>query len=282
MAMKSLLTAVLLSSLAAGSALAADAVDLSGFDKVLLPLDPTINLVGANGATFETAVRIAPPAPIHFYPKGVNTDATSIGTFEPGLHSDPIAPQSPPSPSGRLLFIEKGKVDDLHLQFWLKTRPAGAQEHESLWTSIPVVRERDFRTGTVVFPSVASPWVYLDPQEVIGHPLAQFRYLLRLYDVDNRGDVELRVKVEELQFLTPTPLSERIVKLSTRRGSDPSQPYLAELPIDPLCHPFSSHSPCTNATMRITIEPVTPGVRYWAMLSLTNNFTQDVTLFWPQ
>lgn len=280
--MKSLLTALLLGTLAAGSALAADAVDLTGFEKVLLPLDPTIQLSGANGATFETVLRVAPAAPIHFYPKGVNTDATSIGVFQPGLQSDVVAPQAPPSSSGRLLFVEKGKVDDLHLQFWLKTRPEGAPEHEALWTSIPVVRERDFRTAPVVFAQVPSPWVYLDPQEIVGHPLAQFRYLLRLYDVDNRGDVELRVKFEELQFLTPTPLSERIVKLSTRRGSDPSQPYLAELPIDPLCHPFSLHSPCTNATMRITVEPVTPGVRFWAMLSLTNNFTQDVTLFWPQ
>ncbi|HWS72007.1 MAG TPA: hypothetical protein VN605_07825, partial [Thermoanaerobaculia bacterium] len=220
---------LLLGCLTAGSAVAAD-VDLSGFDKVLLPLDPTIQLNGANGTSFETALRIAPPASIRFYPTGVNTDATSIGAFEAGLHSDPIAPQAPSSSSGRLLFIEKGKIDDLHLQFWLKTRPAGAQEHESLWTSIPVVRERDFRTGSVVFAQVPSLWVYLDPQEVIGHPLAQFRYLLRLYDVDNRGDVELRVRFEELAFLTPTLLSERIVKLSTRRGADPSQPYLAEIP----------------------------------------------------
>ena len=279
--MKSLATALLLGCLAAGSALAAD-VDLSGFDKVLLPLDPTIQLNGANGTTFESVLRIAPSAPIRFYPTGVNTDATSIGTFETGLHSDPIAPQAPPSSSGRLLFLEKGKIDELNLQFWLITRPDGVPEHEALWTSIPIVRERDFRTSSTVFAQVPSPWVYLDTDEIVRHPIAQFRYLLRLYDVDNRGDVELRVKIDELAFLTPTPISEQIVKLSARRGTDPSQPYLAELPINPICHPFSVHTPCVGGTMRVTVEPVTPGARYWAMLSLTNNFTQDVTLFWPQ
>lgn len=282
MAMKSLLTAFLLSSVVTAGAFAAD-VDLSGFDKVLLPLDPTVQLSGANGATFQTMLRTAPSAPIRFYPSGADTNDTSVGTFEPGpIRPGSVAPQNPPSSSGRLLYIEKGKADDVHMQFWLQTRPDGKADYESLWTSIPVVRERDFRTGTVVFPIVQSPWVYLDPTEIVGHPLPQFRYLLRLYDVDNRGDVELRVRVEDLIALTPKLLSDEIVKLSTRRGTDASQPYIAELPIDPVCHPFSAHTPCAGATMRITVEPVTTGVRYWAMLSLTNNFTQDVTLFWPQ
>jgi hypothetical protein len=281
--MRPIALALLLSSLLAGCAFAAD-VDLSGFDKVLLPLDPTIRVAGANGAQFETVLRIAPSGPIRFYPSGLNTVDSSIGTFAPGplQPGSNIAPQIPASASGRLLFIEKGKYDDLHPQFWMVTRPADTADYQSLWTSIPIVRERDFRTGTIVFPQVESPWVYLDPEAVVRTPYAQFRYLLRLYDVDNRGDVEVRVKVDDLQFLTPVPHSEQVVKLNTRRGTDASQPYVAELPIEPLCHPFSSHTPCANATMRITIEPLTPGARYWAMLSLTNNFTQDVTLFWPQ
>jgi hypothetical protein len=280
--MKPFATALLLCSLAAGTAAAAG-VDLTGFEKVLLPLDPTVQLNGANGTLFEVVLRTAPDAPIRFYPSGLNTVDSSIGTFNPGpLHPGTVAPQDPPSAAGRLLFIEQGKIDDLHMQSWLMTRPGGATDYQVLWTSIPVVRERDFRTGTVVFPQVASPWVYLNQDEILGHPLAQYRYLLRLYDVDNRGGVELRVRVDDLVLSGPKNISDRIVQLSTRRGADASQPYYAEVPIDAVCHPFSSHTPCTGATMRVTIEPVTPGVRYWTMLSLTNNFTQDVTLFWPQ
>jgi hypothetical protein len=280
--MRPLLAALLLCSLAGSTAFAAD-VDLTGFDKVLLPLDPTVQLNGANGAYFETVLRAAPAAPIQFYPAGLDTANAFVGAFNPGpLHPGTLAPQTSPSVNGRLLFVEKGKLDELHLQTWLMTRPASAQDYQVLWTSIPIVRERDFRTGPVVFAQVASPWVYLDPEEIVGHPLPQYRYLLRLYDVDNRGDVELRVKVDDLLLSGPQSVSNKVVRLSTRRGPDPSQPYFAEVAIPPICHPFSSHSPCTGATMRVTVEPVTPGVRYWTMLSLTNNFTQDVTLFWPQ
>lgn len=281
--MRPLALALLLSSFVIGSASAAD-VDFTAFEKVLLPLDPTVRVAGANGAQFETVLRVAPTGPIRFYPSGLDTFNTSVGTFAPGplQPGSNIAPQNPASASGRFLFIEKDKYDELHPQFWMVTRPAGAAEYQTLWTSIPIVREKDFRTGTTVFPQVESPWVYTDPEAVVQTPLPQFRYLLRLYDVDGGGGIQLRVKIDDLQFLSPVPHSEQIVTLNTRRGTDPSQPFLAELPIDPLCHPFSAHTPCANATMRITIEPLTIGARYWAMLSLTNNFTQDVTLFWPQ
>lgn len=279
--MRPIALALLLSWLVLGSASAAD-VDLTGFDRVLLPLDPTIRVAGANGTQFETVFRVAPTGPIRFYPAGLDTLATSIGTFAPGplQPGSNIAPQNPPSASGRLLYVEKGKSDELHPQFWMVTRPAGTLDYQALWTSIPIVREQDFRTGTTVFAQVESPWVYTDPEAVVRTPIAQFRYLLRLYAVDS--GVQLRVKVDDLQFLTPTPHSEQVVTLDTRRGTDASQPYVAEIPINPLCHAFSSHTPCANATMRISIEPLSAGAHYWAMLSLTNNFTQDVTLFWPQ
>lgn len=267
---------------AAGTAVAAD-VDLSGFDKVLLPLDPTVEITGANGATFGTAWEAAPGEPIRFYPAGANLSQATVGTFT----SDPImpgaiAPQVPASAAGRLLYVEKGKLDRLHPQTSLMTKPAGAPSYLVLWTSVPIVRERDFRSGPVVFATVPSPYVYLDQPPLFRTPYPQYRYLLRIYDVDNRGDVEVRVVIEDLAFMLPGKLSETIVPLSRREGNDPSQPYYAALAIGPLCHPFSSHTPCAGGTMRVRVEPVTPGARFWTMLSLTNNFTQDVTLFWPQ
>jgi hypothetical protein len=275
-----LMLLMLLASLVTPSASAAD-VDLSGFDKLLLPLDPTAAASGALGTRYEMGLDVAPASPVRFYPAHSLLDPT-IGTFSPDpTEPGEIAVQVPGSAAGRLLYVEKGRVDDLDPQEWLRTTPAGTPGYLGHWTAVPVVRERDFRTGPIVFAKVPSPYVYLDDQ-VVRTGYAQYRNLLRLYDVDNRGDVVVRVRISDLAFGIPETLSDTVVTLSRREGSDPSQPYHAELPIDPICHPFSQHTPCAGGTMRITVESMTTGARYWAMLSLTNNFTQEVTLFWPQ
>lgn len=266
-----------------GKVLAAD-VDLSGFEKILLPFDPTAVVSGVARTTFPTALVVTATEPVRFYPRGPLLADQAFGTFGIDLPEQTIAPQKPRSTAGRLLYVEKNKGDALHLQSWLMTEPVGAPLEAALWTALPVVRERDFRSGTVVFGGVPSPYIYSD-DPVFRTAAAQFRYLLRLYDVDLRGDVLLRVRIYEANLGPPRPgtaLLDTIVALSRREGTDPSQPYYAELPIDPLCHPFSVHTPCLGGTMRIDIEPVTPGTRYWALLSLTSNFTQNVMLFWPQ
>lgn len=273
MIMKRTLLALLLATLAAGGAAAAD-VDLSGFDKVLLPLDPSVEIAGANGSRFRTNLDVIPLEPIRFYPDGPTVLEPSIGTFSPnrpvpGL----LARQVPASAAGRLLYVEKGKLDPLHMQLTLSTRPADAL-HE-LVTSIPIVRERDFRTGTIVFEVTSG--AFIQSSAFVG---LESRFLLRLYDVDNRGDVAVHVTAASLTAFGS--IVDRVVPLSRREGTDPSQPFYAEVPIEAICRPVSNHFPCTDARIRVTIEPLTPGARYWAMLSMTNNFTQDVTLFWPQ
>ena len=50
---------------------------------------------------------------------------------------------------------------------------------------------------------------------------------------------------------------------------DPAYAQLAELPD-------------TDNFTRIELVPLTPGVKFWAFLTMTNNTTQEITLVTPQ
>lgn len=275
--MKRLIVSVLL-SLITGSALAQD---LSGFEKVLIPVEPFVGLTGAAGTEFRTRLDAWSPAPFRYYFGG-----DAIQTFDATrlIPAPVVTPSQPRSELGRLLYIEKSAVDGVSLELTLDSRPAGEAAHLARVDSVPVARERDFRTGTSAFPHVPFSVVYLT-DEVLRQPFAQYRHTLRIYDVDLRGDAAVRIRV----FFTNTGgggmlIKDGVVPLDRRNGSDPSYPYYAVVDLDTFfssCNPFSAHTPCLGMDTRIELEPVTPGARYWAFVSLTNNFTQEVTILAP-
>ena len=259
----------------------AAAQDLSGFEKVLLPVEPFVPITGAAGTEFTTRRDAWAPAPFRYYFGG-----NAIQTFDPiRLIPAPIVtPSQPRSEIGRLLYIEKSAVDGVSMQLQLQSRPAGEPAHLARVDTVPVVRERDFRTGTIAFARVPFPYVYLT-DGVAREASAQYRHALRIYDVDLRGDAAVRIRV----FWTNVGgggalVKDAIVPLDRRNGSDPSFPYYAVVDLDTFfssCNPFSLHTPCLGMDTRIELQPTTPGIRYWAFVSLTNNFTQEVTIFAP-
>jgi hypothetical protein len=275
--MKQTLFAVLLTLIACSGL----AQDLSGFEKVLLPVEPFVGITGAAGTEFRTALHAWAPARFRYYFGG-----DTIQTFDPIriIPAPVVTPSQPRSEIGRLLYIEKSAIDSVSMQLRLDSRPAGEPEHLVRVDSVPVVRERDFRTGTIAFANVPFPYVYLT-NDVIRPALAQYRHALRIYDVDLRGDAAVRVRV----FWTNTGgggslQKEAVVALDRRNGSDPSFPYYAVVDLDTFfssCNPFSLHTPCAGMDTRIELEPVPPGMRYWAFVSMTNNFTQEVTVIAP-
>lgn len=134
-------------------------------------------------------------------------------------------------------------------------------------TEIPVIRREELLSGKT---------------ELIDVPLDElFRSALRIYDLDARKRLDFWVRffpVEGGPVLGP-PLIE--VRLSTTADHPfflTGKPgYLQILDLR-AAYPQIAHL----RRARIEIEPVTPGVRYWAFVSVANVTTQQVSTITPQ
>ncbi|HEX9162378.1 MAG TPA: hypothetical protein VF980_11775 [Thermoanaerobaculia bacterium] len=150
---------------------------------------------------------------------------------------------------------------------------------------MPIVRERDFKTGRTEILGVQSNYI-VGTNTVPFTTTPRFRHALRVSDVDGRGNAAVIVRV----FTDITgnghavtfPLREFTLPLNSKEGADASYPAYGEVTIDELCERISLLIPCIGGPQRIEIEPLAPGLRYWAMVSATDNFTQQVSLAYQQ
>jgi hypothetical protein len=60
----------------------------------------------------------------------------------------------------------------------------------------------------------------------------------------------------------------------------PAFAYVGDL--DTIVKGMLGHDASTVKNFHVKITPVTPGIRFWAMVSLTNNETQLITTITPQ
>src|SRR6185436_11021699 len=102
--------------------------------------------------------------------------------------------------------------------------------HTARVDSLPVVRERDFRTGPIAFANVPYSYVYLT-EDIIRPAYAQYRHQLRIYDVDLRGDAAVRIRIFD-RNTGGSLVKEAIIPLDRRNGGDPSYPFYANLDLD--------------------------------------------------
>jgi hypothetical protein len=272
--MKSLVALTLLAALAAG----AEAQDLSNYDKVLLPAWAQTPITGANGSTFRTVLEVQPQSrAVQFYPT-VTTNLPVLPTFgviPPQVANTLKLYDLVPRAHGRLLILEKGGADTLTFSYQVIALDADGTPRS---TSLPVVRERDFRSG---------------PRDIVGIPTwpveggYRHRNMLRVYDPDNTGTLRVKITWGLVNFnSSPTTEASHIVDVSGRDFDDPSYPYFAEVDLDTLIPPCVpgipvSH-PCAQMDRVIRVTPLAEGARFWAFVSTTDNITQAVTVHTPQ
>ncbi|HEX9162377.1 MAG TPA: hypothetical protein VF980_11770 [Thermoanaerobaculia bacterium] len=260
------------------------AEDLSNFERVLIPAVTKQEIAGANGSRFVASrVFVSMDTAVRYFPHyATSVSEPAISQARPRELVDPFI-VGPPSRLGRLLFLEKPLSNDVVVDAALFSRAGDDQRANE--TRLPIVRERDFKSGRTEILGVNSTYIY-GPNACPNTATPQFRHALRVYDVDSRGDgaVIVRVFTDILGAgrAVTTPIREFTLPLTSREGSDPSYPAYGEATIDEVCVPFSCHTPCSNVPLRVEIEPVTPGIRYWAMVSATDNFTQQVSLAYQQ
>jgi hypothetical protein len=142
---------------------------------------------------------------------------------------------------------------------------------ESAGTSVPVVREDQFSATPLVLLNVS-----VDPA---------FRNMLRIYALPEVASPAVEVRYfrhpeADAPNLNVVLLRSERVSLRTTPGvigeDFPLYPSMAERGNLQDLAEFAGH----NAVW-IEIVPVTPGLRFWAFVSVTNNTTQEVTIIAP-
>lgn len=161
-----------------------------------------------------------------------------------------------------LLYLSKDGARDVSLGLRVADRSRSAMNGG---TDLPVIRGGEFLTRT---------------GQLLNVPLDNrtFRLLLRVYDTAYEA-AQFAVRFypaseEAAQAVYATTLSAKTPRGGPFRG----EAAYAELDIT---HLLDTRLAWPEMA-RIEIQPLTAGSRYWALLSLTNNETQLVTLVTPQ
>jgi hypothetical protein len=237
------------------------------YEKLLLPLTPGLSR-GANGSLWDTRVTmlIASDTPIQLFPT-----PCIIGICpppNPPLRT-PFLPEShrlidSESSDPRGWFFYTGRGDASKLRVNIRTHDL-SRALLTWGTEIPVVRESDVTTDRVVLLDVLHA--------------SDFRHTLRVYDFDGIDGAQVRINVHAMFRAEPLATFTRTLVARGLRAT------FALLPQQPAYVAFDSRElPPIDPIQQIwySIEPLTPGLRLWAYVTVTHNVTQHVTTISPQ
>lgn len=228
------------------------------FETVLIPL--IFNGAGAYGSLWRTDVRAHNGSDVDVTPA---TSRTVRYCPEGGPLLDPPSPchgrivglttmllDTPDRPRGALLHLPRSSSNDLRFSAFVRDV---SRADISFGTELPVVRERDFRTGVLRFPYVP----FGDPR---------YRISLRVYVKDTDSAM--------VSFAPMLP-GGVLLPIDAVRAQRQASDELAFATVD-----FSSAAFLELPTgLQVLADG---GLPMWAFLTVTNNQTQQVTIISPQ
>lgn len=260
--------ALLVSCLALGAAAPLRPQEL---ERILLPI--ASNRPGAYGSLWVTRFTV-----VNGLDRALiqNEDAGAFGNC---LFPEPPPPNVPSKTAfdpplcvpdrgwkpGVLIWVRRDVADRLY--FSLRVQDTSRQS--LTWgTEIPVVRERELRTGKIVLPNVP-----LDDR---------FRQSLRVYDVENTAAPCDRVMVRVFDQQSGATLGAQELELTEPDGGPCTGQNAIYYPNAAEVHGIGQllTGPAPDV-VGVEITPVTT-FRFWAFISVTNNETQHVTTITPQ
>lgn len=252
-------------SLAAFAA-APSVTDRSKYEQVLVPVIFLQVMSGANGSLWQTEFA------------GRNGAATDVAAFQTAgdgieptvlasgqtFHLRPRRDYQNPANPGVFIYVEKERA--AAVSFSLRLRELSVQPED--FVELPVVRERDFSSTTTQFLDVPTNTATRAHLRIYGASSTNGggNLIVRLFD----GDTKL---YEQNVTLTPAGGAATLPSDS----AFPNNPAYAELTNLRQLPNVGAHT-----TIRVEIEPVSPGLRYWSFISVTNNVTQRVSTITPQ
>lgn len=265
---------------------AAGAQDLTGYERVLIPIYAPEAVQGVGSSLFTTNLHVFTPNSVAFWPDasgGAHVGA-QIGVLNPGMNTPFLG--SIAEGSARVMFISRSASSlsfDLKVTSIRDLKSLSPRGPDFTYAWLPVIRENKFLSGAVRVLGV--PFAYFNEQDIGVGPCCesreQFRHTLRIYDIDGSGETEVDVRI-----LHPNApggiLSERRVRLGSRDGADASFPYYAQVRIDNPCFSRGAgHVGCVSAFGAVEILPTNAHQKYWAFVTSTHNITHDIALSLP-
>lgn len=248
------------------------AQQLDQFEKILLPVSPNVTLLGFH-SQYNTSMAYSCSRPIRYYPAAhLSGNTFGIGTLMPSLGDALSIPgNGPASGIGRILFVERGATDDIELTLSLNTGDAiyGTP------TTVPIVRESQFRTGRTVLPAIQLTRHISSSCTIFTFgctTVSADRLKLYVYDPDGDGSNKILLRV------TGTHPVETVLSLNQRNGSDPSYPFYTELEYDPA---FGEY-PMITERVSVELVPMQEHAHYWAFATIIPSSSNSLAFISPR
>lgn len=244
------------------------------FVKILLPI-ATKDILGSFGSLFRTEVRLFNGATENLL---LNSDYLSTlylancGKGHCDLPVD-VSPQStaplivnaPAERPGSLLYIRRPFNDTKEVSIRVMDV---SRERITAETEIPVIREDAFRTQKLNLINIPGD--------------SRYRIALRIYGPD--GEDNERVRVRLYSGVGRSAIGEHVLNL---QNPSPDTTGMASLLlglsyVQVLSLTTDFPEVAGFDPIRIEIEPMSPTLRFWAFVTVTNNVTQQLTTVSPQ
>lgn len=237
---------------------------IGGYERILVPIHISGETPGAHESRWTSRAvghnRADRAVPVRQSPETCAGEGCPSGRPNSSFSLDLwITPSN-----GRAALLWIGRPENEQVSFNLRIQDLSRQA--LTWgTEIPVVRESEAFTTTIDLLNIPTD--------------SRFRQALRIYELfpetGSSKDVAMRIY--------PLDSNQPIVTESLRLQLDPREsPWTRPLELRIL--DLVGAYPVLTAfqQIRIEIEPLTPGMRFWSFVSVTNNDTQHVTTITPQ
>lgn len=235
-----------------------------GFEVVLLPLAPRPAVAGAAGSQWRTEVKVhndGPGAVSLFWgtPHCVITCVGSRG-IPPGITIDLLDEGDIYSPAPAiLLYLKQADASST----WFSARVWDmSRETLTAGTKVPVVRAGELLTGRVALPHLPTGSI--------------FRIMARLYAPNLEQTTSARLRL--IDSATNAVVAEQVQLLTPVLHASASHPFNHQPAYQEVTELFRDLEP--DRSLRLEVE-FPAGVKYWVLVSVTNNITQQVTLVYP-
>jgi len=249
---------VVLASLLCACALPLFAEDV---EAVLLPIEPSVVMCAYN-SRFATRLVMYNQNARTVRPECAGDVCGGIGVAE----GREIVGEQKQTPLPTFLYLPKSEVDQLRMSLVVEASDRDKLD-ERAYAELPIARESDFRSTKL---------------DIVGVRMDQgFRQTLRIFGLDgnNYGIVmvsAIDLATNDILYWEPHilwPLSDE--QASSGRALRPSFTMECDL---------SREIPqyLDGRNVRVVIEPMTEGLKFWAFVSITNNKTQQFYTVTPR
>ena len=236
------------------------------FEKVMLPIAPSTVLCAFH-SRYDTRLVV-----FNEHDRAVSrisSDDTSGGlaAFTGTEISGPIVQ----TPLGSFLYVPRADSAGLRMALISESMDLTKPE-EKFFTELPVVRDGDWRTGRI---------------QIIGVKIEQgFRQTLRIYGYDGHAVGQVAARFYAIG-------SNRLLKETTYElwphgphlnadGLQAGPSFAMECDLSGLGQWEGWGAELVGQHIRIELEPKTPGLKYWAFVSVANNATQHFFTILPR